>query len=90
MDIRPLLVNLESPYKDFQGSEEIAREIVLAALCWPMEYWARLAIEWLAEGAPIDEKVIEALDAVAQHVEFSQSVRHKAFAIARRWSRANA
>jgi hypothetical protein len=90
MDIRPLLVNLESPYKDFDGSEEIAREVVLAALRWPTEYWARLAIEWLAQGAPIDTKVVEALDEVAQHVGFSQSVRHKAFATARRWCRANA
>jgi hypothetical protein len=85
-----LLINLESSYLEFSDPLTSTREVLLMGLQWPTEYWPRLAISWIEQGAPIDQEVKTALDAVAENKHFPQDLRHKAFTIARRWERENA
>lgn len=89
MDPRPLVVLLETPYSEYRGEVPV-REILLAGLRWETQGWPSLAVAWLEQGASIDEEIKEALDDVAGKKHFSQSLRHKAFALARRWERKNA
>lgn len=86
MDARQLVVHLESPYAKYDSAIASPQEVFLAGLNWPMEYWAGLAVGWLEQGAPIDAYVAAALDEVAKK-PFSQAVRHRAFALVRRWER---
>jgi hypothetical protein len=88
-DPRNLVVNLESLLAEYSGDAPV-KEIVLAGLRWDTEYWPALAIAWIEQGAEIDEEVKMALDHVARQNRWSQSVRHKAFTLARRWERTNA
>jgi hypothetical protein len=85
VDPRALVVHLEAPYSAYKQIIAPAREVVMAGLCWPTDYWAGLAIGWLEQGAPIDAEVIVLLNQVAGKRHFPQRVRHRAFALARRW-----
>jgi hypothetical protein len=87
MDPRSLLLHLESPYRAYDPSLGTPREVILAGLTCPSEYWVDLAITWLEQGAPIDQEVAAHLDAIAGNKQFSQNVRHRAFALAQRWQR---
>ncbi len=89
MDPRPLLVNLETPYPEYIAPAKV-KDVLLAGLRWETQYWPSLAVSWIEQGAPIDKEVKEALDDVARKKHFAQSLRHKAFALARRWERTNA
>lgn len=64
-----------------------ARDIVIAALKWPTEYWPELALAWLDEGLPVDEELAALLLAVSRQHAFVQRLRHRAFAIAMRWEK---
>ena len=86
MDPRPLVILLESPYSEYHG-EVAVNDILLAGLGWEAEYWPSLAIAWLEQGAPMDKEIMEALDDISGTKHFPQSLRHKAFALARRWER---
>lgn len=86
LDHRPLVVHLEGPYPEYQSVASV-RDVVLAGLTWPTDYWAGLAIGWLEQGAPLDAGVIVALNQVAQKKHFAQSIRHRAFSLAKRWER---
>lgn len=61
------------------------KDILLAGLRWEAEYWPSLAIAWLEQGAPMDKEIMEGLDDISDNKHFPQSLRHKAFAFARRW-----
>ncbi|MFV5215691.1 hypothetical protein ACLIIZ_18375 [Azonexus caeni] len=87
MDARALVVHLESPLSAFAASEGSVRDVVLAGLNWPTEYWAALAVVWLGQGAPVDSEIASALQVLAEKKHYSQSVRHRAFAIARRFEK---
>lgn len=87
MDARLLVLHLEAPYEEYTATDAPAREVVMAGLTWPTDYWPGLAVAWLEQGAPIDEGIAEALDGVANSKAFAQNVRHRAFALARRWYR---
>ena len=89
MDPRPLLINLETPYSEYSAKAPV-KDVLLAGLRWETQYWVSLAVSWIEQSAPIDNEIKEALDNVAQKRHFPQSLRHKAFAIARKWERANA
>jgi hypothetical protein len=89
MDTRALLIYLESPYASFNEQVVPAREVVLAGLNWPTPYWPGLAIDWLEQGAAIDAQIAQALDELAAKKAFPQGLKHKAFALARRWERTN-
>jgi hypothetical protein len=84
-----LLIHLETPYAKY--SEQIpAKDVVLAGLRSQSGYWTGLAIAWIEQGALIDKEIQDTLDDIAKRKHFAQSLRHKAFALARRWERSNA
>ena len=65
------------------------RDAIDVGLCWPTPYWPELAVRWLEQGAPWDAGVVKLLDAVAYTGQFPQDLRHRAFALARRFERSN-
>jgi hypothetical protein len=86
LDSRELLVLLESPLKD-STSPELVRGAIEAGLRWPTptSYWAELAVRWLEEGAPMDEDLVKLLDELNNTRQSPQNLRHRAFALARRF-----
>ncbi|WP_051962015.1 hypothetical protein [Methylobacter sp. BBA5.1] len=90
MDPRTLIINLEYPYTEHDSFEVPARNVVLAGLGWETEYWPSLAVAWIEQGASIDKEVKEALDLIVEKKQFPQSLRHRAFALVRRWEQENA
>jgi hypothetical protein len=87
VDIRTLIVHLESPLSAYASAEVSPRDIVLAGLNWPTEYWAGLAVGWLEEGAPVDTEIVSALHAIVVKKDYSQGIRHRAFSLARRFEK---
>ena len=85
MDTRALIIHLESPLSNYSATEATVSEVVLAGLNWPTEYWASLAVGWLEQGAPINAEILSALNAMNEKRHYPQNIRHRAFAIARRW-----
>jgi len=65
------------------------REVLVTALESDSQYWSQLAIKWLDEGFPVDHNLSELLLQCSSRKTLSQSVRHKAFAFARRWKKLN-
>src|SRR5689334_18248541 len=86
MDPRALILHLEAPYSAYRPDSASARDVILAGLSWPADYWVGLALGWLEQGAPIDAEIAALLDRVARK-SLTQSVRHRAFALARKWER---
>jgi hypothetical protein len=87
MDIRVSIVHLEKQYAEYDNTCTPAREVILAGLLWQTDYWPGLAVAWLEQGAPIDKEIVEALELVSSKEHFPQHLRHRSFAIARRWYR---
>lgn len=87
MDPRALVVYLESPYSAYAPVLASVREVVLAGLRWSNDYWSGLAVAWLEQGAPIDLAIATELQKLATTEVISQSLRHRAFALARRFTR---
>jgi hypothetical protein len=86
MDPRPLVAHLETLYSEYSGDVPV-KEILIAGLGWETQYWPSLAVAWVKQGAAIDNEVRDALDDVAGRSYFPQPLRHKAFALARKWER---
>jgi hypothetical protein len=80
MDIRPLLLFLETPYAGY-GGQVPAKEVVLAGLSFQSDYWAGLAVGWLEQGATVDETIVELLNSIAETPRYSQRVRHRSAAL---------
>lgn len=89
MDPRPLLIFLEASYADYRGAVP-ARQVVLAGLGFPMDYWIGLAVGWLEQGAQLDDEIVEMLNRVAEAPNHAQRIRHRSKALARRWVREGA
>jgi len=83
-----LLVHLETPFALYQPAAAPARDVLLAGLRWPTGHWAGLAVDWVEQGAPVDMEIAALLDVIAETKHFPQALRHRAFAIARRWEKA--
>ena len=86
MDQR-IVVFLEAPLSAFNSNEYTPRQVVLAGLKWPTEYWPNLALSWLEQGVEIDQDISTILEQLAKNNNFSQSLRHKALALSRRWQK---
>lgn len=82
-----LVIHLERPIDRLPIDGPSAREIVIAALNWPTEYWPELALAWLDEGVPVDGEIAALLLAISRQQAFSQHLRHRAFAIAMQWTK---
>ena len=87
MDPRKLLVHPESPYEKYDSANAPAHDVLVAGLSWETAYWPGLAVQWLEQGAEVDAEIATLLDQLASRKTFPQGLPHKAFAIARRWSR---
>ncbi|MDF9166563.1 hypothetical protein P5X66_20545 [Enterobacter hormaechei] len=89
MDSRALVVYLEKPLHEYSAAQVSAKEVVLAGLSWPTDYWPTLAVSWLEQGVPLDAEIVRVLENIAEKKNFPQKLRHKAFALSRQWSREN-
>jgi hypothetical protein len=76
------LTRLELPYRAYAGSVD-ARDLVLAGLRWPTEYWVGLAIGWLEQGVPIDEQIFREVQRLGSVIALSQGLKHRVFALTR-------
>src|SRR4051794_24733723 len=99
MGYLPLLPLLELPHRDvadglqqafidsglsdaeFQGVS--LRNLVVFALRSESDYWAGLAVRWLADGFPIDEIVLRAGDEMVSAKRGTQADRHTLFRVIR-------
>ena len=57
---------------------------MIAGLRWPTPYWCGLAVDWLEQGLPVDDDIVELLQTVAANRSFPQSLRHRAFSVYKR------
>jgi hypothetical protein len=100
MSYVPLLPLLELPHRDVAqclrqafldfglrdadfGSISL-RDLVVFALRSESDYWAGLAVRWLADGFPIDEAIVRAGDQMVEAKRGTQSDRHTLFRLIRR------
>jgi hypothetical protein len=81
-----LLVLLESSLESV-SSVDMVRSAIHMGLGWPTPYWPELAVKWLEQGAPMNLETAGLLDALAATARFPQGLRHRAFALARRFER---
>jgi hypothetical protein len=84
-----LVSQLLKPMSELDTSRASPKEVILAALAWPTEGWTAKALEWVDAGVPLDNELVTALEQFASVTHNSQSLRHKSFALAKRWRRAN-
>jgi len=79
------LLPLEQPYSAASHDDLALRASVVAGLASGMEYWAGLAIDWIESGLPMDAELAELLLELAKRRTMPQRLRHRAFALAKRW-----
>jgi hypothetical protein len=51
---------LEQPLFAYNGSTSV-RDVLIAGLRWPTEYWVKLAVSWIAQGAATDREILAML-----------------------------
>jgi hypothetical protein len=97
----PLLPLLELPHRDVADGLRQAfvdsglsdaefqrvslRDLVVFALRSESDYWADLAVRWLADGFPIDETIVRAGDEMVAAKRGTQADRHTLFRLIRRY-----
>jgi hypothetical protein len=101
----PLLVLLEHPLSvvesqlqpalmsagissEQRASISLERLVLFALTSWG-SYWPALAVSWLEAGMPITSELAQILESLSQDKRLEQSVRHRAFALAKRWGRSH-
>lgn len=88
MDQRALVVRLQSALSNHCGNDAAVREIILAGLSWPTDtpagYWQGLAVDWIEQGATVDDEMVELLNVIAITEKLPQKLRHRARAILQR------
>ena len=84
MDTRTLLPFLETPFGSYAGPTP-AREVVLAGLQYPLDYWVELAVAWLEGGAEIDGEIVERLNEITLARRYHQRTRHRAGHLLKLW-----
>ena len=85
-----LVALLEQDYQEAkQGGTQDIRATLMAGLCWETHYWIDCALNWIEQGAELDEKIVAQLESISSNKCHPQKTRHKAFKYAKRWQRAN-
>jgi len=101
----PLLALLEHPLSEVESQLQSAlisagltseqrssitleRLVAFALTSWG-SHWPALAVSWLEGGMPITTELAQVLEAVSQDTRLPQPVRHRAFALAKRWDRSH-
>ncbi|MBV1776503.1 hypothetical protein KSF73_12365 [Burkholderiaceae bacterium DAT-1] len=85
MNPSQLVSQLTRPLSELNTTEFSAKQVVIAALTWPTDGWAKMALNWLEEGIELDNEIADALEAFASTKRNSQAIRHKAFSLAKQW-----
>ncbi|RRW40379.1 hypothetical protein EGJ52_21560 [Pseudomonas luteola] len=70
-------------------TERLLAEVIDYSLAFPTRHWAWLAASWMESGFPISQEICDKLLAVSANKAEAQKLRHRCFALARRWQRAN-
>ena len=84
-----LVSKLINPLADLDAHVS-STAVIMAALTWPTQGWVQAALDWIDQGALIDHEIVDALEVVAATKNYTQDVRHRAFAVAKRWRREQA
>lgn len=87
MNQSELVSNLIKPLAEIDIEAVSPKEVFLVALRWPTDGWASEALDWLEQGVEIDSEVAAELESFASNKQNSQSTRHQAFTLAKRWQR---
>lgn len=87
MDPRTLVAHLESSYTTYVPESASVRNVILAGLQWPSDYWSGLAVSWLEDGAPIDEDIAVQLEKLSISPTMPQALRHRASRLLQRYMR---
>jgi hypothetical protein len=84
-----LVALLEKSYSQAkQGATQDMRATLIAGLNWETNYWVDCALQWIEDGAELDEGIIEVLETISSNTHFPQATRHKALKSAKGWLRA--
>jgi hypothetical protein len=70
-------------------SISLERLVLFALASWG-EHWPALAVSWLESGLPASQSIAQALQSLSEETRLPQPVRHRAFALERRWSKSQA
>lgn len=89
MNQSELVSKLIRPFCELEATVS-PKDVVMAALTWPSQGWMVEALDWLDQGGLIDDEIARSLEWVAGRKHYLQSTRHRAFALAKRWRRAQA
>jgi len=87
LDPRTLVPHLESSYATYAPEFASARDVILAGLQWPNNYWPGLALGWLEDGAPIDDVIEIQLEKLRISPVMPQALRHRASGLLQRYMR---
>jgi hypothetical protein len=87
MDRRTLLPALEAPRSEYVSAGASVRDVVMAGLNWPTPYWPELAVNWLEDGAAMDDEIADLLLRIAETKTFPQNLGHRSAALANKWAR---
>ena len=87
-----LLIFLEHPFVEAEqlisslGFEPFPfRRLIEFAISSESDYWASLAVDWLEQGVPLNEKVANAINLMVEEKRASQKTRHRAFQLMKRF-----
>jgi CO/xanthine dehydrogenase FAD-binding subunit len=73
----------QEAYGTFAFDQLIVFALTVVASC----YWAERAVEWLVQGAPMTERIAQAVEALIAQKGATQQARHRAGKIIRQWRR---
>lgn len=81
------LLPLEKPYATVSPDGSSVRESIVAGLTSGIDYWVDRAVGWIECGLPVDAQLAELLLEIARLHHMPQRLRHRAFALAKRWQK---
>ena len=85
-----LIALLEQGYIEATSvSPQDLRATLIAGLNWETHYWVDAALNWIEQGAELDQEIINRLEEIAYDKRYPQQTRHRAFKFAKRWLRAS-
>lgn len=81
-----LVALLEQKYDTVKDSTtQDLHATLVAGLLWETSYWVDCALNWIEDGAEVDERIAELLLDVSSKKYHPQATRHKAFKLSRKW-----
>ena len=84
-DVQAALDSL--PLKQPLTASDVSLREVVATAVSGSDYWARLAVDWLESGFPLDAELVAQIDAGVSSKQWEQNTRHRLYRLARRFGR---